>query len=104
MLMFELPLKVCATGEVWPVADVAASFQEAVCDVLTAKAYLGDGKKVLVFAPDSAFGKSNVEAVTKVLGGAGAALGGRLGGDVRLHPAIHVLGDVGDANGLVAGG
>jgi branched-chain amino acid transport system substrate-binding protein len=41
-------------------------------DVLTAKAYLGSGKKVLVFAPDSAFGQSNVAAVKAVIGGAGA--------------------------------
>jgi branched-chain amino acid transport system substrate-binding protein len=36
-------------------------------DVLTAKAYLGNGRKVLVFAPDSAFGTSNVAAVKAVL-------------------------------------
>lgn len=43
-------------------------------DVQTAKAYLGSGKKVLVFAPDSAFGKSNVAAVQAVIGGAGATV------------------------------
>ncbi|WP_221327845.1 substrate-binding domain-containing protein [Actinoplanes sp. L3-i22] len=44
------------------------SGRQSYQDVLTAKAYLGDGKKVVVFAPDSAFGKSNVDAVTKVVG------------------------------------
>ncbi|HEX6549025.1 MAG TPA: substrate-binding domain-containing protein [Candidatus Dormibacteraeota bacterium] len=41
-------------------------------DVLTAKAMLGDvaGKKVLVFAQDSAFGQSNVAAVKSVFTGA----------------------------------
>ncbi|MFI5889866.1 substrate-binding domain-containing protein [Actinoplanes sp. NPDC051513] len=46
------------------------SGRQSYQDVQTAKAYLGDGKKVLVFAPDSAFGKSNVEAVKAVIGGA----------------------------------
>ncbi|MFB9338716.1 substrate-binding domain-containing protein [Actinoplanes octamycinicus] len=50
------------------------SGRQSYQDVLTAKAFLGDGKKVTVFAPDSAFGKSNVDAVTKVLGGAGATV------------------------------
>ncbi|MBG0561135.1 substrate-binding domain-containing protein [Actinoplanes aureus] len=50
------------------------SGRQSYQDVLTAKSYLGDGKKVLVFAPDSAFGKSNVAAVTAVLGGAGATV------------------------------
>ncbi|MEV6302614.1 substrate-binding domain-containing protein [Actinoplanes sp. NPDC051861] len=50
------------------------SGRQSYQDVLTAKAYLGDGKKVLVFAPDSAFGKSNVAAVQNVLGGAGATV------------------------------
>jgi branched-chain amino acid transport system substrate-binding protein len=45
------------------------SGRQSYQDVLTAKAYLGDGKKVLVFAPDSAFGTSNVAAVKAVLGG-----------------------------------
>ncbi|MEU4689733.1 substrate-binding domain-containing protein [Actinoplanes sp. NPDC023714] len=44
------------------------SGRQSYQDVQTAKAYLGDGRKVLVFAPDSAFGKSNVEAVKNVLG------------------------------------
>ncbi|MFC7272971.1 substrate-binding domain-containing protein [Paractinoplanes rhizophilus] len=44
------------------------SGRQSYQDVQTAKAYLGDGKKVLVFAPDSAFGKSNVEAVKAVIG------------------------------------
>jgi branched-chain amino acid transport system substrate-binding protein len=46
-------------------------------DILTAKAILGgsaSGKKVIVFAQDSAFGKANVAAVTKVLGGEGATV------------------------------
>jgi branched-chain amino acid transport system substrate-binding protein len=42
--------------------------------VLTASAYLGSGKKVLVFAPDSAFGKSNVDAVKAVIGAGGATV------------------------------
>jgi branched-chain amino acid transport system substrate-binding protein len=50
------------------------SGRQSYQDVQTAKAFLGDGKKVLVFAPDSAFGKSNVDAVTAVLGGAGATV------------------------------
>jgi branched-chain amino acid transport system substrate-binding protein len=50
------------------------SGRQSYQDVLTAKSYLGDGRKVLVFAPDSAFGKSNVDAVTAVLGGAGATV------------------------------
>ena len=44
------------------------SGRQSYQDVLTAKAYLGDGRKVLVFAPDSAFGTSNVAAVKAVLG------------------------------------
>lgn len=43
------------------------SGRQSYQDVLTAKSFLGDGKKVVVFAPDSAFGKSNVDAVTKAL-------------------------------------
>ncbi|WIM97341.1 substrate-binding domain-containing protein [Actinoplanes oblitus] len=50
------------------------SGRQSYQDVLTAKAFLGEGRKVTVFAPDSAFGKSNVDAVTKVLGGAGATV------------------------------
>ena len=46
------------------------SGRQSYQDVLTAKAYLGNGKKVLVFAPDSAFGASNVAAVKAVLTGA----------------------------------
>ncbi|MDI6100800.1 ABC transporter substrate-binding protein [Actinoplanes sp. NEAU-A12] len=40
------------------------SGRQSYQDVLAAKPYLGDGRKVLVFAPDSAFGRSNVDAVT----------------------------------------
>lgn len=46
-------------------------------DILTAKAILGGsatGKKVVVFAQDSAFGQNNVAAVTAVLGGEGATV------------------------------
>ncbi|WP_433293691.1 substrate-binding domain-containing protein [Actinoplanes sp. CA-030573] len=50
------------------------SGRQSYQDVQTAKAYLGTGKKVLVFAPDSAFGKSNVAAVQAVIGGAGATV------------------------------
>jgi len=50
------------------------SGRQSFQDVQTAKAYLGNGRKVLVFAPDSAFGKSNVAAVKTVLGGAGATV------------------------------
>ncbi|MBW6434700.1 substrate-binding domain-containing protein [Actinoplanes hulinensis] len=50
------------------------SGRQSYQDVLTARTFLGDGKKVLVFAPDSAFGKSNADAVTAVLGGAGATV------------------------------
>lgn len=43
-------------------------------DVATAGTFVGDpkGKKVLVFAQDSVFGKGNAAAVTKVLGSRGA--------------------------------
>jgi branched-chain amino acid transport system substrate-binding protein len=43
-------------------------------DVLTAGSIIGDpaGRRVLVFAQDSAFGQANVQAVTSVLGGKGA--------------------------------
>jgi len=50
------------------------SGRQSYQDVQTAKAYLGTGTKVLVFAPDSAFGKSNVAAVQAVIGGAGATV------------------------------
>ncbi|GIF17256.1 substrate-binding domain-containing protein [Actinoplanes teichomyceticus] len=50
------------------------SGRQSYQDVRTARAFLGDGRKVLVFAPDSAFGKSNVAAVRSVLGGAGATV------------------------------
>ena len=43
------------------------SGRQSYQDVQTAKSYLGSGRKVLVFAPDSAFGKSNVDAVKAVL-------------------------------------
>jgi branched-chain amino acid transport system substrate-binding protein len=43
------------------------SGRQSYQDVLTAKAYLGTGRKVLVFAPDSAFGASNVAAVKAVM-------------------------------------
>jgi branched-chain amino acid transport system substrate-binding protein len=43
------------------------SGRQSYQDVLTAKAYLGSGRKVLVFAPDSAFGASNVAAVKAVM-------------------------------------
>jgi branched-chain amino acid transport system substrate-binding protein len=46
------------------------SGRQSYQDVQTAKAYLGSGRKVLVFAPDSAFGTSNVAAVKAVLSGA----------------------------------
>lgn len=46
------------------------SGRQSYQDVLTAKAYLGSGRRVLVFAPDSAFGASNVAAVKAVLTGA----------------------------------
>lgn len=52
------------------------SGRQSYQDVLTAKSFAGDakGKKVLVFAQDSAFGKANEAAVTAVLGGAGATV------------------------------
>jgi branched-chain amino acid transport system substrate-binding protein len=45
-------------------------------DIRTAAAFVGDvkGKKVTVFAQDSAFGQANVAAVKAVLGGAGATV------------------------------
>jgi branched-chain amino acid transport system substrate-binding protein len=52
------------------------SGRQSYQDVLTAKSFIGDatGKKVVVFGQDSAFGKSNVDAVKAVIGGAGATV------------------------------
>jgi branched-chain amino acid transport system substrate-binding protein len=52
------------------------SGRQSYQDVMTAKSFLGDaaGKKVLVFAQDSAFGQANVAAVKAVIGGAGATV------------------------------
>ncbi|MEO3745008.1 substrate-binding domain-containing protein [Plantactinospora sp. B5E13] len=52
------------------------SGRQSYQDVLTAKSFIGDatGKKVVVFAQDSAFGKSNEDAVKAVIGGAGATV------------------------------
>jgi branched-chain amino acid transport system substrate-binding protein len=52
------------------------SGRQSYQDVRTAQAIIGPpaGKKVLVFAQDSAFGKSNVDAVKAVIGGAGATV------------------------------
>jgi branched-chain amino acid transport system substrate-binding protein len=52
------------------------SGRQSFQDVLTAKSFIGDaaGKKVVVFAQDSAFGKSNEAAVKAVIGGAGATV------------------------------
>ncbi|MEQ4301755.1 substrate-binding domain-containing protein [Plantactinospora sp. B6F1] len=52
------------------------SGRQSYQDVLTAKSFIGDatGKKVVVFAQDSAFGKSNEAAVKAVIGGAGATV------------------------------
>jgi branched-chain amino acid transport system substrate-binding protein len=52
------------------------SGRQSYQDVLTAKSFIGDatGKKVLVFAQDSAFGKANDAAVKAVVGGAGATV------------------------------
>jgi len=50
------------------------SGRQSYQDVLTAGSYLGSGKTVLVFAPDSAFGKSNVDAVKAVIGAGGATV------------------------------
>jgi branched-chain amino acid transport system substrate-binding protein len=52
------------------------SGRQSYQDVRTAQALIGSpaGKKVLVFAQDSAFGKSNVDAVKAVIGGAGATV------------------------------
>ena len=49
------------------------SGRQSYQDVLTAKSFIEPaGKNVLVFAQEGAFGKSNVDAVTAVIGGAGA--------------------------------
>jgi branched-chain amino acid transport system substrate-binding protein len=52
------------------------SGRQSYQDVLTAKSFIGDatGKKVLVFAQDSAFGQANDAAVKAVIGGAGATV------------------------------
>ena len=57
------------------------SGRQSYQDVLTAKSFIGDpaGKKVLVFAQDSAFGKANEAAVKAVIGGAGATVTQRPG-------------------------
>jgi branched-chain amino acid transport system substrate-binding protein len=50
------------------------SGRQSYQDVLTASSFMGDpaGKKVLVFAQDTAFGQANAAAVTAVIGGQGA--------------------------------
>ncbi|HEY4027877.1 MAG TPA: ABC transporter substrate-binding protein, partial [Candidatus Dormibacteraeota bacterium] len=50
--------------------------RESLQDVITAKAMLGSvaGKKVLVFAQDTAFGQGNVAAVKTIFGADGAAV------------------------------
>jgi len=52
------------------------SGRQSYQDVLTASSFMGDadGKKVLVFAQDSAFGQANAAAVTAVIGGQGATV------------------------------
>ncbi|MGI5211882.1 substrate-binding domain-containing protein [Plantactinospora sp. CA-290183] len=52
------------------------SGRQSYQDVMTAKSFIGDatGKKVVVFAQDSAFGKSNEAAVKAVIGAAGATV------------------------------
>jgi branched-chain amino acid transport system substrate-binding protein len=52
------------------------SGRQSYQDVLTAKSFIGNptGKKVLVFAQDSAFGQANEAAVKAVIGGAGATV------------------------------
>jgi branched-chain amino acid transport system substrate-binding protein len=52
------------------------SGRQSYQDVRTAQSFVGNpsGKKVLVFAQDSAFGKSNVDAVKALIGGAGATV------------------------------
>ncbi len=66
------------------------SGRQSYQDVLTAKSFIGDaaGKKVLVFAQDSAFGQANDAAVKAVIGGAGATVSEVLvpGDRDRVHP------------------
>jgi branched-chain amino acid transport system substrate-binding protein len=52
------------------------SGRQSYQDVLAAKSYLPapNGKKVLVFTQEGAFGKSNTDAVKAVIGGAGATV------------------------------
>jgi branched-chain amino acid transport system substrate-binding protein len=52
------------------------SGRQSYQDVLTAKSFIGDpaGKKVLVFAQDTAFGQANDAAVKAVIGSAGASV------------------------------
>ncbi len=52
------------------------SGRQSYQDVLTAQSFIGQpaGKKVVVFAQDSAFGQANVAAVKAVIGGAGATV------------------------------
>jgi branched-chain amino acid transport system substrate-binding protein len=52
------------------------SGRQSYQDVLTAQSFIGapTGKKVVVFAQDSAFGQANVAAVKAVIGGAGATV------------------------------
>jgi branched-chain amino acid transport system substrate-binding protein len=52
------------------------SGRQSYQDVLAAKSFIGStaGKKVVVFAQDSAFGQANVAAVKAVIGGAGATV------------------------------
>jgi branched-chain amino acid transport system substrate-binding protein len=57
-------------------ANTFRSGRQTWQDIRTAASFLGDtaGKKVTVFAQDSAFGQANVTAVQTVLGGAGATV------------------------------
>jgi branched-chain amino acid transport system substrate-binding protein len=52
------------------------SGRQSYQDVLTAKSFIGNpaGKKVVVFAQDSAFGQANSAAVTAVIGSSGASV------------------------------
>ena len=52
------------------------SGRQSYQDVLTAKSFIGApaGKKVVVFAQDTAFGQANVAAVTAVIGSLGASV------------------------------
>ena len=54
--------------------------RQTMQDVATAGTFVGDlsGKKVLVFAQDTAFGQGNVAGVTAVLGAKGATVTGEL--------------------------